>query len=313
MNNEIIIPIKRSGLNVMGEEKYAVNDGNSIIIGELPKDQFPPKERLYGEGAMPHVFTSYANHPAELDLKKLGELKAYRCNTILLFNDFYTNFKNPAGKGTFGKIFYEYKNPEAIKRFIAACHKNGFRVISYIYQPTDKCWQAQPPESILLSMDKFASEHDLDGWYIDGGSFGTYKQTLYAFRHLRAMNKVLYLHDSVSLIGGCNNREKDNPYGDIPSVIVLRYCDYTLCNEVFSVWQPKTDDDPVWEKMIDPFGSVRAVKWADRSPMRQEELYVAAAKKGFTVPLKFSNIDTEAFKAYWKTYQEMREEWQKTA
>ena len=306
--NEIILPSTETG---MKDGRYAIQqEDGQCLAGEYPGQS---GQNIYKID--PHVFFFYGNRPEgirnekEWFLTHADELEQANVDVICLFSGFYLAGHNPTNTDLLGRIFYYYKNILATEEFIGDIHAAGFKVISYFYEPTHGYWQGQSYKDTLRKMDEFAKEYNLDGWYIDGGSFGTHVETFEAFQHLRIMYEAVYLHDSISLVGG---NWKTNPYGEMPSVHVRQFCTHTLCNEVLPQFQPQSAEDELWDTYVNDSGignTTRSIKWADRSPMSQQSMYQAAAEKGITIPAKRSNWQMW-LEWYLPTYLQKRNEYQ---
>jgi len=301
---------------VMSDGRYVITDvDGSRITGAYP---LKSEADLYSDEAKPHVFSFYANHEEGVAddnqwfNSNVDDLIDARIGVVCLFNGCYTSGHLPTEVGSEGKKFYIYDDPSAVRDFVDDIHTAGMKAIAYIYEPTHSVWGGQSARDTLLLMDEFGGEYDLDGWYIDGGLFGSQMITLRVFKHLAKMYDVVMLHDSTSLIDGRwpdTGKEVHYPYGIIPSVHVRQYCTHTLTNEVLAEYQPQDEYDFLWDSYISDEGignTIRSIKWADRSPMTESDMFVTAAQKRITVPFKRSTWGNSACAAYLAEYESQR-------
>jgi hypothetical protein len=298
--NEIIINRNMGIEDFVANGVYVINDiGTVVRQGRMIIGRLPCNEPANIYAGYPCTLALFRNHNggAADDLGWLKNnadiLHGSFVGTLILFSDYFSNGHAPVEVDELGCRFYRWKEPEATQRIIDWAQTEGFLVAGYVYSPTHRCWSGQNYATTLLKMDEFAEQHDIDGWYIDGGRWGSQLQSMIAMRHLAEMNQVLILHDSTSTLDGkwIDEREEHYPYGTIPSVHLRQYCTHSVCNEVVPEFQPKTADDPLWNTYVaDPYGTIRSVIWADRSPMSQQAMYEAAAAKGIIIPFKRSNF-----------------------
>jgi hypothetical protein len=196
---------------------------------------FPPKtfdfEGLYDANARPHVCFVLSKSQAD-DLMKPNGMDQYvqdGFGVFLVWTWPYNRVNNnyipiQLDNGVWG---YEIDPADAndFNDFIVAAHDSNFKVISYIWTPSNSLWQGQDIQVTLDWMRSFQEEHDLDGWYMDNGDAGGFLDDYDFMRQVRTDvgdTGVIYHHDSKDVWG---------EHGGCRAVMVDAYASYTKAGE----------------------------------------------------------------------------------
>ncbi|HEY4476755.1 MAG TPA: fibronectin type III domain-containing protein [Candidatus Paceibacterota bacterium] len=242
---------------------------------------FPPKpfnfEALYGQSARPFVQFLY-------DKNDVGNLIA-GCNTtdpcapmrsyinnnfgvfVLFGGDLYDN--TTGYPGLHGDIMsYQYANRPLIDKFIAVAHRNGFKVISYLYSPVTAKWnyptgspragEHQAITTTLNWMKGFQSELKLDGWYFDNSDAGGIKEDYNFIRQVRTDigdGGIIYNHDSVDVWGPWT---LSPALSGLRAVFVDAYVNYTLAGETGEIAKVDAPTNPYFRFFSSGYGLSQA-------------------------------------------------------
>ncbi len=226
---------------------------------EMAHMVFPPKpydfERLYGEGARPHVAFVYS--PTLLDdaLEQFEDLEAHHIGVFMLWCGIYDQMDNPTCSAPVilesGLRGYQVQEElvTQLHDFVRAAHEHGFRVIPYLSYPSGPRWdypeghpragEHQEIEVTLRWMREFQRGHGFDGWYFDNADAGDLATDYSFIRQVRSDvgdEGIIYHHDSVDVWGAWDGRR---------AIMVDAYVNYTLTGETGRATGERAEvDDP---------------------------------------------------------------------
>lgn len=303
--NEIIIP---------KSDKYCIaDDANDCwIIGETN----PPRKSPY-EGS-PHVAAVYEPRNFEWFMDNIDSFRKFHGGTVILFSGLWKGGSVPTGPSLIEPerySFYEYAEPTAVVEFIKAVQFAGMNVLGYTYQNQfNNQWADKPWAHQLLDLYLFARTWNLDGWYLDGGWFGSHLRTLRAFKFLSEMELKLFHHETVSMIGTNSQSWLKNPFGTMPNVHLWPYTEWTVRNEspynkehnglIYNHWPM---DEAGWQRAVEYGGpTLNHMIWYTRSgegnpPITADDFNRECANRGLLRIAKASNWPE------WQAYAEMYE------
>ncbi len=212
---------------------------------------FPAKkfdfEGLYGLNSRPlirFIWTedernSRLNDPNKFDADIANAMGVYfLCNSIYDYNvNGNHSFPRLLGSGIMG---YEISDPNSVRNFINAAHGKGFKVISYLFNPTHYYWNNQEIAVTLNWMKAFQEEYGFDGWYFDNADAGGIMNDYNFMRQVRldtGDEGIIFHHDSVDVW------DPYDTYSGLRAIMVDTYANYTWCGETGDISIIKTPND----------------------------------------------------------------------
>jgi len=320
--NEIVISKRdiRYGeaCDCIADDKYYLDDGDYWINGNVNTPKISPHK---GD---PHVAILYETRNFEWFAENIDKLKECRTGAVILFSGLWSGGSKPLGISPLeGKryLFYEYTDKQAVREFITYAHSQGVKVLGYTYQnPYNPIWGDKPWQTQAIDLCKFAREWGLEGWYFDGGWFGSHLQTIQAFQFLHGMGLKLFHHETVSMVGTNAKSWLTNPFGTMPNAHLDPYVEWTVRNEspynktyngvTINHWPM---DEAGWQRAVDYGGSsLNHMIWYRRSdegepPITIEDFNRECAERGLLRIVKPSNLK-EWLESYYPAYEAKRKE-----
>lgn len=151
-------------------------------------------ERLFAEGARPHVFFLYSAPDLERIQTPpvLRDLRAHAFGAVVFFEQLYVHGATPT-RFVDGRVGYVYRDPAGVAQSMAVLRDYGFTVIGYVHGP--KCRQAgMTPYDVLELIKAFG----WDGVFLDNGQVGRNPAETYDFFvRLHNLGVLIYHHCSV--------------------------------------------------------------------------------------------------------------------
>ena len=243
---------------------------NSTTVNLSVGDQtahmaFPAKtydfEGLYGEDARPFVhFVSnedYVNFLMGRDAMDQYENSEF--GVFVLWNFHYGNGFLPELLEPDGNVLgYNLDNPGLIQDFVATAHDNGFKVISYLYTPSNQGWDFPDEHALaglhqdisvtLQFMRDFQQEYDLDGWYFDGADVGALIDDYHFIRQVRTdvgADGIIYHHNSVDVWEMEETQDEQvSTDRERRAIMIDVYSNYTLAGETGEAAEINDPNDP---------------------------------------------------------------------
>jgi len=233
-------------------------------------------ERLFGEGAKPHVLILTSERQLDwcLDVDNLRELQEHRVGVAVMFENLYENREQPTSDDTPGEnivkrrpvIGYHYADPKLVDKAMRALRMVGIRVGGYL---NGHAWR----NADLTPLDAL-NEIRRHGWqviYFDNEGMSHDPQTLMWFmRAVKALGLTTICHTSITpgqREGAAHHtlRDSDDEWGGVPMDRYTRivpewqrlYADYRRVNETGPDkrgpkhdWEPTRMDDPLWRYWV---------------------------------------------------------------
>lgn len=187
-----------------------------------------PLERMYGQGARPHVYFSpdSRREGVDRDISYLDGLRDRGFGVVVLFHAHYPG-GNASNEAVFNpetaRLEYNWVDPDQTKRLIDAAHERGFKVPGYLQ---GRQFEDQPLETTLAWMREFQTKWNLQGWYFDNAVIGSWPASYEFVRRVRedvGEEGILYHHCSVDTLGNMSG---------IAFSPLNAWMDYTLVGEV---------------------------------------------------------------------------------